>query len=201
MDRETLVTKARPRRSGGRAAKADVLTRGGLALRLKGRRGSQDLWSEKSAEAVVAAQAAKGRTMGRRDAHAPRGIMPQKPDEDPGGRSTDAVKPQERTVRVEAPLAGRGDERPGSSDLMEKVCERQNLQTALKRVRQNAGSPGIDGMMVEDLPNHLRVHWPRLRENLLAGGYQPQRSRGASASRTACAARSSPGSPERCVRT
>src|SRR5215831_10110552 len=35
-------------------------------------------------------------------------------------------------------------------------------------------SPGIDGMTVEELPDHLRVHWPRLREDLLAGGYQPQ---------------------------
>lgn len=65
IDREALVTKARRRRSGGRAAKADALTRGGLALRLKGRRGSQDARSEKSAEAIVAVQAAKGRTMGK----------------------------------------------------------------------------------------------------------------------------------------
>src|SRR5258707_15728539 len=57
---------------------------------------------------------------------------------------------------------------------MEQACERQSLRAALKRVRQNAGSPGIDGMTVEELPNHLRVHWPRLREELLAGRYQPQ---------------------------
>jgi group II intron reverse transcriptase/maturase len=57
---------------------------------------------------------------------------------------------------------------------MEKVCERQNLLAALKRVRQNAGSPGIDGMTVEELSGYLRVHWPRLREELLAGRYQPQ---------------------------
>ncbi len=57
---------------------------------------------------------------------------------------------------------------------MEKVCERPNLQAALKRVRRNGGSPGIDGMTVEQLPDHLRVHWPRLREELLAGRYRPQ---------------------------
>ena len=34
--REALVTKARRRRSGGRAATVNGLTRGGLALRLKG---------------------------------------------------------------------------------------------------------------------------------------------------------------------
>jgi len=57
---------------------------------------------------------------------------------------------------------------------MEQACERRNLLAALKRVRQNAGSPGIDGMTVEELPGHLRVHWPRLREELLAGRYRPQ---------------------------
>jgi group II intron reverse transcriptase/maturase len=57
---------------------------------------------------------------------------------------------------------------------MEQVCERRNLQAAFRRVRRNAGSPGIDGMTVEQLSDHLRVHWPRLREELLAGLYQPQ---------------------------
>ena len=39
---------------------------------------------------------------------------------------------------------------------MELVVERQNLQAALKRVRKNKGSPGIDGMTVDELPDHLR---------------------------------------------
>jgi group II intron reverse transcriptase/maturase len=73
----------------------------------------------------------------------------------------------------EAPTAGHGNERSGASDLMEKACERRNLQAALKRVRKNKGSPGIDGMTVDELPAHLREHWPRLREQLLAGTYQP----------------------------
>ena len=73
----------------------------------------------------------------------------------------------------EAPTAANGNERSGASDLMERVCERPNLQAALKRVRKNKGSPGIDGMTVDELPAHLRDHWPRLREQLLAGTYQP----------------------------
>jgi hypothetical protein len=92
------------------------------------------------------------------------GIMPQTSDEGPSVRTANAVKPQGSVGRVEAPLAGNGNERPGSSDLMEWACERPNLQAALKRVRQNAGSPGIDGMTVEELPDQLRRHWPRLRE-------------------------------------
>lgn len=73
----------------------------------------------------------------------------------------------------EAPTATHGDERSGTSGLMELVCERQNLQTALKRVRINRGSPGIDGMTVEELPDHLRAHWSELREHLLSGAYRP----------------------------
>jgi RNA-directed DNA polymerase len=75
----------------------------------------------------------------------------------------------------EAPTATRESERSGTSGLMERVCERPNLQAALKRVRKNKGSPGIDGMTVDELPNHLREHWARLREQLLAGTYQPAR--------------------------
>jgi group II intron reverse transcriptase/maturase len=58
--------------------------------------------------------------------------------------------------------------------LLERVLSRPNLQAALKRVRQNKGSPGIDGMRVEELPDHLREHWLELREQLLAGRYQPR---------------------------
>ena len=100
--------------------------------------------------------------------------MPQKSDDGPSAQTVGAVKPQGPRLRVEAPPAGSGNERLGSRDLMERVCERPNLLAALKRVRQNAGSPGIDGMTVEELPGHLRVHWPRLREDLLAGRYRPQ---------------------------
>ena len=100
--------------------------------------------------------------------------MPQKSDGGPSAQKAGAVKPQGPRLRVEAPPAERGDERLGTSDLMEKACERRNLLAALKRVRQNAGSSGLDAMTVEDLSAHLRVHWPRLREELLAGRYQPQ---------------------------
>ncbi len=58
--------------------------------------------------------------------------------------------------------------------MLERVLSRPNLQAALQRVRQNKGSPGADGMTVEALPDHLREHWPALREQLLAGRYQPQ---------------------------
>ena len=56
----------------------------------------------------------------------------------------------------EAGTVAHGDERSGSEHLlMEEVVGRANLVGALKRVRQNKGSPGIDGMSVEELPGVL----------------------------------------------
>jgi RNA-directed DNA polymerase len=57
---------------------------------------------------------------------------------------------------------------------MEEVCERENCKQALKRVKANKGSPGVDGMTVQQLPGFLQQHWPALREQLLSGIYKPQ---------------------------
>ena len=56
---------------------------------------------------------------------------------------------------------------------MERVVSRANLMAALKRVRANKGSAGVDGMTTEELGPHLMTTWPRLREELLAGRYRP----------------------------
>ena len=75
----------------------------------------------------------------------------------------------------EAGTVAHGDERSGSEHLlMEEVVGRANLVGALKRMRQNKGSPGIDGMSVEELPEYLRRHWGEIRQRLLAGTYQPK---------------------------
>jgi RNA-directed DNA polymerase len=58
--------------------------------------------------------------------------------------------------------------------LMEQVVGRENLIRAWKRVRANKGSPGIDGMTVDELTSCLREQWPRIREELLKGEYRPQ---------------------------
>jgi group II intron reverse transcriptase/maturase len=57
---------------------------------------------------------------------------------------------------------------------MEEVAERSNIRAALKRVRQNKGSPGIDGMTVDELPGYLAETWEDLRTELLAGTYRPK---------------------------
>ncbi len=71
---------------------------------------------------------------------------------------------------AESVVAKREPERPAvTNSLMEAVCERENLKKALRRVKANKGSPGVDGMTVEQLPDYLRAHWPQHREELLRG--------------------------------
>lgn len=100
------------------------------------------------------------------------GEMPQKSRqlELPLEWSSEA-RPEQRSE--EAPTATQGNARSGTSGLLELALTRENLQAALKRVRKNKGSPGIDGMTVEELPDYLRAHWSELREHLLAGAYRP----------------------------
>ena len=57
---------------------------------------------------------------------------------------------------------------------MEEVCERENLKEALRRVKANQGSPGVDGMTVGGITDYLKQHWPTIRERLLNGTYEPQ---------------------------
>jgi RNA-directed DNA polymerase len=145
--------------------------------------------SEKSAEVVVAIAKPSRATP-----------EPRKPlrREGPNGEEseTDVSLESERRQKsrqLELPLAGRGEaprgqrsgearsathenERSGNDDgkLLELVVERSNVEGALRRVKKNKGSPGIDGMTVDELPGHLAKYWSQLREDLLAGRYRPQ---------------------------
>lgn len=76
---------------------------------------------------------------------------------------------------TESLAAKRGTESPAISEqLMEDVCGRENCKQALARIKANKGSAGVDGMTVQQLPGHLKQHWPAIREQLLSGTYVPQ---------------------------
>ena len=70
--------------------------------------------------------------------------------------------------------ARKGHSCTGTVNLMEAVVERENMLNAYRRVIGNKGAAGIDAMGVDDLKAHLQGHWPRIKEQLLAGRYQPQ---------------------------
>ena len=66
-------------------------------------------------------------------------------------------------------------ESPASTNrLMEEVCERENLKEALRRVKANKGSAGVDRMTVGGIADYLKQHWPAIREQLLSGTYEPK---------------------------
>jgi hypothetical protein len=155
------------------------LTWGDLASPLKGGRRVPELTrrSEKSAAAIVPAahgregpngEESESRVRYDRAGHQKSVEQIELPLEDRGEASG-----VQRSG--EAPSAGRADERSGldTSLLMERVLEGGNLRRALKRVQQNEGSPGVDGLTVDELPAYLRDHWSTIREQLLTGRYQP----------------------------
>jgi RNA-directed DNA polymerase len=82
---------------------------------------------------------------------------------------------------LQGPVAGassltatRDNSRQKNAKLTEAVVERENMLKALRQVEANKGSAGVDGMRVSELRAYLRKHWPRIKEELLEGRYQPQ---------------------------
>jgi RNA-directed DNA polymerase len=76
---------------------------------------------------------------------------------------------------TESLLVAHDVESPAQTNrLMEEVCERDNLKEALRRVKANKGSAGIDRMTVDQLDDYLKQHWPVIREQLLSGTYEPR---------------------------
>ena len=84
----------------------------------------------------------------------------------PLGRAVHGGETAAGTRREDAPVEGR--------DLLARVLDPDNLQRALRQVRRNKGAPGIDGMSVDQLVTHLKIHWPTIRASLVDGTYTPQ---------------------------
>lgn len=85
------------------------------------------------------------------------------------------VKPQGGGASADSPIARQVSDRPMfDKHLMEVICRRDNLLSALARVRQNKGGPGVDGMTVDELPAYLRDNWRWIRCQLLEGEYRPR---------------------------
>jgi RNA-directed DNA polymerase len=91
------------------------------------------------------------------------------------GPSAEGEAPSLAAQATEARAARASLERPAvAGPSMEIILDRENLKTALARVRRNKGAAGVDGMGVDDLPTHLKRHWPAIRAQLINGTYKPQ---------------------------
>jgi len=89
------------------------------------------------------------------------------------GHDSASGEAAKQNVEGEASGTTHENERSGDDRLMEEVVARDNAKEALKRVMKNKGSPGIDGMTVEELPAWLTKHWAAVRAQLLDGTYKP----------------------------
>jgi RNA-directed DNA polymerase len=89
------------------------------------------------------------------------------------------VKPEApREERSDRPVPAEPEAHPAATgDLWERFLFRANLAAALRRVEQNAGAPGVDGMQTTELRSWLHDHWPEIRAKLDAGTYRPQPTR------------------------
>jgi RNA-directed DNA polymerase len=88
------------------------------------------------------------------------------------------VKPEApREERSPSPAPGETAPHPAAAGLWEETFSRENLAAALRRVEQNAGAPGVDGMQTMELRSWLHDHWPEVRRRLDAGTYRPQATR------------------------
>jgi RNA-directed DNA polymerase len=93
----------------------------------------------------------------------------------PSDRRTSEPAKQVKPAGVERSVEPSPARDNGKSDVgtWEAVFERENMQTALKRVESNKGAAGIDGMEVKDLHSFLKEHWLEVREALESGKYRP----------------------------
>jgi group II intron reverse transcriptase/maturase len=57
---------------------------------------------------------------------------------------------------------------------MERVVDLGNMRSAYRRVVGNRGAPGVDDLLVTELRDWLKEHWPSVKAALLAGRYMPQ---------------------------
>jgi hypothetical protein len=78
--------------------------------------------------------------------------------------------PQQRELFIASQIA---ESMGGNPRLMEMIPERRNMFRALRQVKANKGAPGVDGVTLNKLGGYLRRHWPKIREDILNGRYQP----------------------------
>ena len=89
--------------------------------------------------------------------------------EEPNGPcSSESLTGHIDSARMEKPALD-----TATMNLMEQIVDPDNLECAWERVKANRGAPGPDGITVDAFPDHIRDHWPKLRQQLLDGTYKP----------------------------
>jgi RNA-directed DNA polymerase len=58
--------------------------------------------------------------------------------------------------------------------MMDRICSLDNLRTAFRRVAENKGSPGSDGVTIYEYGFNLEDNLSCLAGELISGQYRPQ---------------------------
>lgn len=99
-----------------------------------------------------------------------------------GRRPSDPVKPVGKAMPMasQTPARQKDESLGSSSDLLEAVVARTNIEKAWKRVKSNKGAAGVDGRSIEETREWLNDGgWSSVRQQLRSGSYQPQPVRSA----------------------
>ena len=96
----------------------------------------------------------------------------QKPGS-PGRKAGGRGEAEPEAVRDEARTARHATGSPEREGLLMQALASANMEAAWKRVKSNRGSAGMDGLSIAETAEHLRAHWPRIRDSLLDGSYRP----------------------------
>ena len=60
------------------------------------------------------------------------------------------------------------------SQLLERILRRENMFTALAKVKANKGAGGVDGISTEEIDRYLRENWVEIRDKIRRRTYKPQ---------------------------
>lgn len=55
--------------------------------------------------------------------------------------------------------------RQNDISLIDRVVDKYNMERAIEKVRKNKGAPGVDGMTVDELEEHMQTTGQRLSGN------------------------------------
>lgn len=91
-----------------------------------------------------------------------------------GGWPCEGTVEPESSRGARSTAAPEGGEKDGAGVLLGEVLSRNNLNAAYKRVKQNGGAAGVDGMTVDEMLPYLKEHGNELVESLRSGQYKPQ---------------------------
>jgi RNA-directed DNA polymerase len=91
----------------------------------------------------------------------------------PARAASSGRNPQGAVLGAETRTAAVGQTKAEELRPMEAIVERSNLLDAYRRVVQNKGAAGVDGVSVDEFWDWLKLNWASIRAALLDGCYLP----------------------------